>query len=437
MGEKVKIIYLLCHLPNPIIKNIREPEEYTRSIGFCDFIRLSEPPFWVGFFNDHHVVAAQELKKQTDEYEIECWRPYGYGLKVPYQKKVEGILHRVFPATQMIIPQFGKYVWSKSLYKELIYEIKNNNVILKISVGHAWFHIILMIKLKKYKNQFGLVALHLSSGFKKFAYLKLSPIKKLFKWYYLVEHWIDVKSLYVSDIYYSGSLVEAKYLEKKHPALPARYLMEGIDFSNYIKLPKTKKKDLRKELGLPVNKNLFIVHGNWRSTDYNYGPLIQCYKRVKKSSKANNLQMIMIGGYKTEDLFQEASEAGAIMIERCSKGIFIKYLQAGDFFGKPNLDYAFINFGGFGFSTIEALACGLPVISNNIMHFPGTEEEVRKIGIDMQTERKLEEAIIFMNLNFDKYSECRDIAKKYFDIKNTSSILINKYKELETKYFSK
>jgi glycosyltransferase involved in cell wall biosynthesis len=145
--------------------------------------------------------------------------------------------------------------------------------------------------------------------------------------------------------------------------------------------------------------------------------------------------MVMIGGYKTEDLFQEAQEAEVIMIERCPRDIFIKYLEAGDFFGKPNLDYAFINFGGFGFSTIEALACGLPVISNNIKHFPGKDDELRKIGIDMQTEEKLEEAIIFMNLNFDKYHDCRDIAKKYFDIDYTTSVLINKYRELETKYF--
>jgi len=438
MNKKVKIIHLLCHLPHQSIKNIKEPEVYFNSGVSGEFIKISHKPYWVGFFTkDHHVNAAEELRNATDEYEIECWRPYGYGIKKPYSKFVNGILHRVFPAKQIIIPKLGKYLWSGSLYKQLVYEIKHNNVILVVFVGHAWFHIILQLKLRRIKKSFGLIDIHLSSGFKKLAHQKLSPVKKFIKFYYLIEHYLDIKSIGVSDIYYSGSQIEAKYLQEKHPELHSEYFMGGIDFSQYRILSSVEKNKLRNELGLPTDKNLFIVHGNWRSNDYSYEPLIECYKRIKENGKADNLQMVMIGGHKSEDLYQKAIEANIIMIERCTKDRFIKYLEAGDFFGKPNLNYAFINFGGFGFSTIEALACGLPILTNNIIHFPGNDLEREKIGLDMPTETQMEEGIIKLNNSFKHYCECRSIAEKHFNINKTNTVLINKFKELEGKYFQK
>lgn len=434
--EKVKIIHLLCHLPHPIIKNIEDPLSYFINTNLGDYTKIPEQPYWIGFFTkDHHVNSAEELKNITEEYDIECWRPYGNRVTKDYKKSVNGILHRVFPAKEIVIPQLGNFIWSKSMYNELVYEIQHNKVILIVFTGHSWFHILLQLKLRKLKRSFGLINLHLSSGFKKFAFRRLSPIKKVFKLYYHIEHYLDIKSTRISDIYYSGSLIEAKYLAVAHPEIISDYYMGGIDFSLYRQLQQSEKTKLRKELGLPTDKNLFIVHGNWRSDDYHYGPLIECYRRIKESRKAENLQMVMIGGYKSEDLYPKGIAAEIIMIERCDKGNFIKYLEAGDFFGKPNLEYSFINFGGFGFSTIEALACGMPIITNNIIHFPGTEAEIRKIGLSMPTVNEMEEGIIKLNNSFMEYNECRFLAEKYFDVNVTSKVLFNKLKELEYKYF--
>lgn len=437
MSRRTKIIHLLCHLPHPVIKNYKEPEEYFKNGGSGDYIKIPYEPYWVGFFTkDHHINAANGLINTTNEYEIECWRPYGYGLKDTFSKSIDGVLHRVFPAKQLFIPELGKFIWSKSLYRKLLYEIRHNKVILVVFVGHAWFHIILQLKLKYIKNSFALVNFHLSSGFKKLLHQKLSLVKRLLKFYYLFEHYLDIKSISVSDVYYSGSLIEAEYLHKNYPELRSRYFMGGIDFSKYRVLTANEKYELRNKLGLPCDKNLFIVHGNWRSTDYGYGPLIECYRRIKENGKAVNLQMVMIGGNKAEDLYQKAIHAGVIMIERCSKETFIQYLEAGDFFGKPSLKFGFINFSGFGFSTIEALACGLPILTNNIIHFPGTKSERERIGLNMPTVGEMEKGIINLNDSFTKYYECRTLAKKYFDINKTNKVLLDKIKELENRYFS-
>jgi glycosyltransferase involved in cell wall biosynthesis len=92
--------------------------------------------------------------------------------------------------------------------------------------------------------------------------------------------------------------------------------------------------------------------------------------------------------------------------------------------------------GGFGSAMIEALACGLPVISNNIIHYPGTIEERAGIGLDMQTEDDLVKNIIYVKNNLTKFKNCRELAQKYFDINETRKVLAGKYEELLNKYYA-
>jgi hypothetical protein len=150
MNNKVKIIHILCHPPHPIIKNIREPEEYFKTGNSGEFMRIDKPPYWVGFFTkDHHVVAAEELKQVTDDFEIECWRPYGNSITEIYSKKIDGITHRVFPMRSKKIYHVGSVSFSPELLEFLLNYIKTNKVILNVSAGHAWFHMWLFFKLRK------------------------------------------------------------------------------------------------------------------------------------------------------------------------------------------------------------------------------------------------------------------------------------------------
>lgn len=437
MSEKVKIIHILPHVPNLVHVNYKDPKQYFLSPEFGTYHLIDYPPHWVGFFAlDHHVFAARDLLQITNEFEVECWRPYGFGLKEPHEELVNGIKHRVFPAYKINIPKFGHLTWSKELFKALIDEINQNNIILNISVGHAWFNIKLMIKLRKYKNKFGLVAIHRSGGFRKFSFKQLDWWKKLFKFYYLIESAIDEYSLKFADIYFVGAKPEVEYLNRPDSKVRAKFFMEGIDFNNYRVLSKEEKIKLRKTLGLPENKKLLIAYGNWKSNDYAYQHLLEVFREIKQTKEGEDLELVMIGGYKSEDLYEEGVKSGAIMIERVSKSVFIKYLEASDFFTQALFSWGAVQFGGFGTAMIEALACGLPVISGNIIHFPGTEDELNQIGLNMRTKKELKNNIIYLKNNLEKYNNCRVIAQKYYDINNTRLILLNKYRELAKKYFN-
>lgn len=431
--KKIKIVYLLCHPPHPIIKNIREPEEYFKSTGAGEYIKLSQEPYWVGFFTkDHHAVAAEELKKITDDFDIECWRPYGSSIKSTYTKEVNGITHRVFPSFSINIPQVGAGTFSPQLLKFLYTYIKENNVILNISVGHAWFNIWLLLKISSVKKMLPIIAVQISGGFKKTCYKELHPIKKVFKWYYLIEHLFDIKSLAYTDYYLIGSKVEFD-LVKNNKKINAKFYSPGVDFS-FFKPSKDKNK-LRFELGLPADKKIMIVTGNFRSSDYGYHHLIDCFCEIRKEH--NDLLLIMVGGYKNEDLYKKGINAGALMIERVSKEKLLKYFQASDFYGQPSLNFGFINFGGFGYAMMEALACGLPILSQNIIHFPGTPEERDEIGLDMPTVEDLKRNMIFLKENHHKFKRTREIARKYFDIEKTKLVLLDHYRQLSEQYFGK
>lgn len=433
--KKVKIIHLLCHIP-PKSHLHATPEDYFTSPGKGKYQILNYPPYWVGFFIDHNVFAARDLMDLTNEFDVECWRPYGHGLKEPREEIVSGIKHRVFPAHQISFPQFGSLTWSNELFEALLWEIRSNKIILNISVGHAWFHIKLMIKLRNLKHKFGLVALHRSGGFRNFSYSQLNPWKKIVKWYYLLESEIDAYSLQFCDVYYIGAKPEAVYVKTRRNKIPGEFFMEGIDFSKYRVLKYDQKIELRSRLGLPLHKKLFIVYGNWISTDYAYQHLLEVFREIKSTNDGNDLELIMIGGNKTQDLYEIAVKSGAIMIERVDKASFINYMEASDFFGQTCFSWSFINFGGFGTAMVEALACGLPIISGNIIHLPGSEEEMKQIGLGMKDKEELKKNIIYMKNNIYQYTKCREIARKYYDLNATRTVLLNKYRELATKYFN-
>ena len=433
MMKKIKIVHILCHPPHPIIKDIHEPKEYFKETGAGNYINIEEFPYWVGFFTkDHHAVAAEELKRKTDDFDIECWRPYGSSIKSIYSKEINGIIHRVFPSFYVKMPQVGAGTFSPQLLKFLYNYIKENDVILNISVGHAWFNIWLLLKISRIKHLLPIIAIQISGGFKKTCYKELHPIKKFFKWYYLLEHLVDFKSLTYTDYYLIGSKVEFDLI-KNNKKINAKFYNPGVDFSFFK--PSEDKNKLRLELGLPCNKKIMIVTGNFRSSDYGYHHLIDCYAEIKRNN--SDFILIIVGGYKNEDLYEKGINAGVLMLERVQKEILLKYFQASDFYGQPSLNFGFINFGGFGYAMMEALACGLPVLSQNIIHFPGTIEERYEIGLDMPTVEDLKRNMIFLKENHHKFKRTREIARKYFDVENTKLVLLDYYRQLSEQYFGK
>ncbi|UCH92181.1 MAG: glycosyltransferase [Candidatus Aminicenantes bacterium] len=426
MKKKSKIIHILHHPPNPMIREYKIPENLKNTSYPFEYTMIDTFPYWIGFFRgDHHVKLAREILERTGKYQIECWRPYNNKINKIYSKNVDGILHRVFPSKEIRIPYFGTWLKSKEMLNELKREIKNNNILIHFNDGHSRFITWLILGLKNEKIP--IIYQHRSSCFGIFKY-KASA--KKYNVTNLYVYWKELQALRYITHYFSGSMIEKKYMEEKLKIKNLSYMMDGVDFDFYK--PSPDRKNLRKRLELSLNKIIILYVGRFYK-DKNVDILIRCFKRIK--ARNNNIELMLVGGYKSDQFYQMGKEAGAIIKERTTPDRLLKYYQAVNIYVMPTFDYKVVNFGGFGSAPIEALAAGLPIITNNIIHFPGTRAERDKIGMTMESEEMIEKNINYMLNNLDKFKECRKIAKKYYDINVTMEILLNKYEELFREYY--
>jgi glycosyltransferase involved in cell wall biosynthesis len=427
MIKELKIIHILHHRPNPIHLEIKNPEDYNKYYGHMEYITLNNSPYWVGFFRgDHHHISAFQTLKRTKKYKIECWRPYGDIIDRIYSKEVDGIVHKVFPSKMLIIKHVGRWFWSHDILNELKKEIKKNRILVHLHDGHSTLFTWLVLKLKK--ENIPIIYQHRSQSFSIFRYKNL-PWSRKFRIIHLFNYFRELKAMKYISHYFSGSLVEEYFLKEKIGLENVSFLMDGEDFCFY---KPEEKKGIKKKFGLPVEKKIILYVGRYYRVK-RVDLLIKVFKRL--IAKNDQIALLLVGGYEEDEFFQLGKDDGAIMVKRVQKERLKLYYQAADIYVMLITDDKLIKFAGFGSAPIQALASGLPLLSNNIIHFPGTRKERDKIGMTIETEEILEKNIEYMLSNPDRFKDCRRIAKKYFDINVTNKILRDKYDELFQKYY--
>ena len=146
----------------------------------------------------------------------------------------------------------------------------------------------------------------------------------------------------------------ATLLQQKFPPLAFDYVNNGID--TVIFHPVTDKNTLRKELGLPLNKVIFIWVGSFIHCK---NPL--CLVDAIKKIKVQNAFFVFCGA--RGPLLETAKQ----QLQNCKNVLFTgytnkvaRYLQASDCYISTSLSE------GFHLSVYEALACGLPVILSDL-----------------------------------------------------------------------
>ena len=176
--------------------------------------------------------------------------------------------------------------------------------------------------------------------------------------------------------------------------------------------PSQNKIDLKKSLNIPINNNIILYIGRFYE---NKGAkfLIDIYNNMNKDKNT----LIMIGGKKTEQLYDLAKNSGVIILEKIPRANLKKYYQIADIFTMPILKPSKIRtYGGMGRSTIEALASGVPVLTDQLIHFEGSDEERLKVGRLIKDKNSFLSSLEYILNNKEQYKNCRDIAKKYYDL---------------------
>ncbi|MGB9696400.1 MAG: glycosyltransferase [Ignavibacteria bacterium] len=425
MSKFWKIISVLTHKPAPVAFIIKEPEEYISRYNKAGYIRLNRYPYWVGFFRDFHHKLALEVMKRTDEFEIECWRPYGASIDREYETVFEGVKHRVFPSRYIRIPRTGYWHWSKPMLKALRAEAaKGKKILLHLNDGHTNFANWLLLKLKSVMPT---IYMHRGYWFANFdfKYRRKNP-------FLLLLHSKEKKALKYIDYYFTGSMIEYKYLTNELHLKEVSFFMDGVDFDYFKPGDKIKAK---RDLGIHPSKKV-VLSVNRLTFGKGIDLLIDVHNILKR--ERDDFVLINVGSYNNIDpLYDYAKSAGIILYERMPEPELLRFFQAADFYVLPMYSKLAQMFSGIGTSTIQALACNLPVLSKNLIHFPGTEEERKSLGIQFEDRDDFIIKFRYMLDNYHLFKEARGVTEKYFDFKVTINQLTQTYKQVIEKYYKK
>lgn len=132
-------------------------------------------------------------------------------------------------------------------------------------------------------------------------------------------------------------------------------VQNGVNTAFFTPASETQKKSLRIELGLPLNKKIYLVLGSLRDRKNN-SLVIDAMKRLKQE----RIIVVFVGdGPEEEMLKQRAGDETSICFAGHTKTP-IKYIQASDVLVSASLAEGLPN------TVLEALSCGLPCVLSDI-----------------------------------------------------------------------
>jgi glycosyltransferase involved in cell wall biosynthesis len=171
-------------------------------------------------------------------------------------------------------------------------------------------------------------------------------------------------------------------------------LPNSVDTQIFKPVSPGEKRALRKELGFPESDALVIFTG--RLVVYKgLLTLLKTWERIQEEHR--NVRLILVGGASL-DIYSCETELKEFVSSRdLGESVFFcgevtdvhRYLQAADIFVFPTEKEA------FGISLIEAMSCGLPVISTNV----GGLQDIVRDGENGLVIRPGNEADLFSALN--------------------------------------
>jgi glycosyltransferase involved in cell wall biosynthesis len=196
----------------------------------------------------------------------------------------------------------------------------------------------------------------------------------------------------------------------------------GVDFSRFRIID---YKEARKELGLDPEKKYIIYVGKFyplKGVDL----IIKTFNQLKSKY---NVGLILIGGHIEDPLYKEALDAGAIIHLREEEAPVNLYYCAADVCMMLVFNtFNFLRFGGTGIAPLEAMACGTPVVSFSLRHFP--KNDVDKVGLIPDSVENISDCVSKIFDNPSQFAECSQIVRKYYDWEIIANDIINSYKHL-------
>ncbi|MCX7786012.1 MAG: glycosyltransferase family 4 protein [candidate division WOR-3 bacterium] len=205
-----------------------------------------------------------------------------------------------------------------------------------------------------------------------------------------------------------------------------RCLVQGMGVDFNIFTPDSKF-SARKKLNLSLDKKIILYIGK----AYTYKGCDQVILAYQKLKEKYSIELVMVGVSKSDELYQSAINAGAKVFPRVDPYDLIDFYRSADAFVLPG-SKIFNRWGGIGVSTIESLACNVPVVSGTLIHFP---ERIAGIGIFAESLEQTIKGLEYILTNPQQFYRCREYAQQYYDWNVIMGTTLEVYKNLLYKYY--
>mgnify|MGYP006279197777 CR=1 FL=1 len=310
--------------------------------------------FYFGRRGLGHFIASN-FKKVFNDIEIEIWRIDSNVDDLKSRVIKEGILSKVYP-----LKGNKKYNYSINFINDLKKEAIFNEVIIWFDGLHNFFFMVVSLLFKK---QYQIV--HRLGG-DNFTY----KFEKTGKLKYKIFDFIE-KQLFNRNINFGILAIEREYenftnydtkLLKSHVA--------GIDTKRWKLID---QKTAREKLGLPLNEKIVLQSGRANS---NKGTHI-AIKLWKNFLERENIKLYLTGVTEYDELYDEVKSSGCNFTGTIDHEILPYWMAAADIYLYIPDDEITLNFAAIGYSPLEALATGTPIVCTikNDIEFMGIKIE--------------------------------------------------------------
>ena len=224
-----------------------------------------------------------------------------------------------------------------------------------------------------------------------------------------------------------SSTIERELIEEKIDPSKIKLVHNGVDLVRFKEIEG--KSQLRKKLGIPDKKS--IIYTGRLVYQKGIDVLIRSFSKLNGEA---DCQLIIIGdGPERENIVR------LIDHHQLSKSIILidevdavaSYLNAADVFVLPS------RFEGLSNSLLEAMACGLPVISTRVGGSVDTiENGIDGLLVDVDNEEQLSQAISKVLNNFSLAASLGENARKTIEASYDLNKVADKYLELYKKLYN-
>ncbi|UCG30877.1 MAG: glycosyltransferase family 4 protein [candidate division WOR-3 bacterium] len=379
---------------------------YYRSHGSFFPERDSDYYFLAGWSG----AIARRTVEYIDKYQVENWRPERT-IDRQLSRNVQGVMCRLFPARH--VPYFGDY--SPSLLRELKRQCRAHEIL----IHHNGIHSNPLYLMSFLLKGVPIVAQHHGDSPSIARFHQNGNVLNL------LSSVVERRALMNIDHFFVLRESESQFLEGFLSKSRVTKQTVGVDFRVFRPFSKSYA---RSKLGLPDTAVIMLYIGKFyrlKGVDL----IIEAYRKLKTKMK---VELVLIGGSPGDELYESVKSSGAIYYGHLPHDALPLYLSAADIYVHPAFA---VNYWGIDVSVIEALACGVPVVSPILEEFPG---HIRQgLGEIPENKDEVMKCILKITQNPRKYDSCRALSKPYYDWSNVIARTEKVYDRLFAAYHAK